>query len=131
MKNYLPRTIFDEEHDMFRETCKDFVNAEVRPHVDRWHEQGYSDRSMFKAAGNLGLLGITSPEEFGGGGMPDYRFNAILSEELAEADCGSVIVSLQVINDLVIPTSSASPTTSRRKSTSDRSAPVTRSPRSP
>lgn len=103
MKNYLPRTIFDEEHNMFRETCKDFVNAEVRPHVDKWHEQGFSDRAMFKAAGNLGLLGITSPEEFGGGGMQDYRFNAILSEELAEADCGSVIVSLQVINDLVIP----------------------------
>ncbi|MGP9724574.1 acyl-CoA dehydrogenase family protein [Corynebacterium sp. AOP40-9SA-29] len=103
MKNYLPRTIFDEEHNMFRETCKDFVNAEVRPYVDKWHEQGFSDRTMFKAAGNLGLLGITSPEEFGGGGMQDYRFNAILSEELAEADCGSVIVSLQVINDLVIP----------------------------
>ncbi|MDN6406007.1 acyl-CoA dehydrogenase family protein, partial [Corynebacterium sp.] len=103
MKNFLPRTIFEEEHDMFRDTCKGFVETEVRPHVDRWHEQGYSDRSMFKAAGDLGLLGITSPEEFGGGGMPDYRFNAILSEELAEADCGSVIVSLQVINDLVIP----------------------------
>ena len=103
MKNFLPRTIFEEEHDMFRDTCKGFVETEVRPHVDRWHEQGYSDRSMFKAAGELGLLGITSPEEFGGGGMPDYRFNAILSEELAEADCGSVIVSLQVINDLVIP----------------------------
>lgn len=103
MKNYLPRTIFDEEHDMFRETCRDFVESEVRPNVDRWHEQGYSDRSMFKAAGNLGLLGITAPEEFGGGGMPDYRFNAIISEELAEADCGSVIVSIQVINDLVIP----------------------------
>ncbi|MGO3362466.1 MAG: acyl-CoA dehydrogenase family protein [Corynebacterium sp.] len=103
MKNYLPRTIFEEEHDMFRDTCKGFVDTEVRPNVDRWHEQGYSDRSMFKAAGDLGLLGITAPEEFGGGGMQDYRFNAILSEELAEADCGSVIVSIQVINDLVIP----------------------------
>ncbi|MGO1949387.1 MAG: acyl-CoA dehydrogenase family protein, partial [Mycobacteriaceae bacterium] len=82
MKNYLPRTIFEEEHDMFRDTCKGFVDTEVRPNVDRWHEQGYSDRSMFKAAGDLGLLGITAPEEFGGGGMQDYRFNAILSEEL-------------------------------------------------
>jgi alkylation response protein AidB-like acyl-CoA dehydrogenase len=103
MKNFLPRTIFEEEHDMFRDTCKGFVETGIRPNVDRWHEQGYSDRSMFKAAGDLGLIGITAPEEFGGGGMPDYRFNAILSEELAEADCGSVIVSLQVVNDLVIP----------------------------
>ncbi|HHX45980.1 MAG TPA: acyl-CoA dehydrogenase [Brevibacterium sp.] len=103
MKNFLPRTIFEEEHDMFRETCRDFVNSEIKPNVDKWHEQGFCDRSMYKAAGSLGLFGMTSPEEFGGGGMDDYRFNAILSEELAEADCGSVIVSIQVINDLVIP----------------------------
>lgn len=103
MKNFLPRTIFNEEHDMFRETCRSFVETEIRPNVDKWHEQGFCDRSMYRAAGELGLFGITSPEEFGGGGMPDYRFNAILSEELAEADCGSVIVSIQVINDLVIP----------------------------
>ena len=103
MKNFLPRTIFNEEHDMFRETCRSFVETEIRPNVDKWHEQGFCDRSMYQAAGELGLFGITSPEEFGGGGMPDYRFNAILSEELAEADCGSVIVSIQVINDLVIP----------------------------
>ena len=103
MKNFLPRTIFNEEHDMFRETCRSFVETEIRPNVDNWHEQGFCDRSMYQAAGELGLFGITSPEEFGGGGMPDYRFNAILSEELAEADCGSVIVSIQVINDLVIP----------------------------
>ena len=104
MKNFLPRTIFDEEHDMFRDTCREFVENEIRPNVDKWHEQGFCDRSMYKAAGELGLFGITSPEEFGGGGMgSDYRFNAILSEELAKADCGSVIVSVQVINDLVIP----------------------------
>ena len=103
MKNFLPRTIFNEEHDMFRETCRSFVETEIRPNVDKWHEQGFCDRSMYQAAGELGLFGITSPEEFGGGGMPDYRFTAILSEELAEADCGSVIVSIQVINDLVIP----------------------------
>ncbi len=104
MKNFLPRTIFEEEHNMFREACRDFVEAEVRPNVDRWHEQGYCDRSLFKKAGEMGLLGMMAPEEFGGGGMTnDYRFNAILSEELAEADSGSVIVGIQTINDLVIP----------------------------
>ncbi|MBF0581138.1 acyl-CoA dehydrogenase family protein [Corynebacterium sp. ED61] len=104
MKNYLPREIFEEEHNMFRETVRDFVNAEIKPNVDRWHEQGYCDREMFKKAGDMGLLGIMAPEEFGGGGMAnDYRFNAIVSEELAEADSGSVIVGIQTVNDLVIP----------------------------
>ncbi|RAV33451.1 acyl-CoA dehydrogenase family protein [Corynebacterium heidelbergense] len=103
MKNYLPRNIFDDEHNMFRETVRDFVEAEIRPNVDRWHEQGYVDREMFKKAGEMGLLGIMAPEQYGGGGMPDYRFNAVLTEELAAADSGSVIVSIQTINDLVIP----------------------------
>ena len=104
MKNYLPRTIFEEEHNMFREAARDFVQAEVAPNVERWHEQGFCDRELFKKAGQQGLLGMMAPEEFGGGGMAnDYRFNAILSEELAEADSGSVIVGIQTINDLVIP----------------------------
>lgn len=104
MKNYLPRTIFEEEHNMFREACRAFVEAEVRPNVERWHEQGYCDRDLYKKAGQQGLLGVMAPEEFGGGGMgSDYRFNAILSEELANADSGSVIVGIQTINDLVIP----------------------------
>ena len=104
MKNYLPRTIFEEEHTMFRDACRSFVESEIRPNVDRWHEQGYCDREMFKKAGDMGLLGMMAPEEFGGGGMAnDYRFNAVLSEELANADCGSVIVGIQTINDLVIP----------------------------
>ncbi|HJF11619.1 acyl-CoA dehydrogenase family protein [Corynebacterium falsenii] len=104
MKNYLPRTIFEEEHNMFREAARDFVQAEVAPNVERWHEQGFCDRELFKKAGQQGLLGMMAPEKFGGGGMAnDYRFNAILSEELAEADSGSVIVGIQTINDLVIP----------------------------
>lgn len=104
MKNYLPREIFEEEHNMFREAVRDFVEAEVRPNVERWHDQGYCDRELFQKAGAQGLLGMMAPEEFGGGGMAnDYRFNAVLSEELANADSGSVIVGIQTINDLVIP----------------------------
>ncbi|MBC2681968.1 acyl-CoA dehydrogenase family protein [Corynebacterium anserum] len=104
MKNYLPRDIFEEEHNMFREAVRDFVEAEIRPNVERWHDQGYCDRELFQKAGAQGLLGMMAPEEYGGGGMTnDYRFNAVLSEELAKADSGSVIVGIQTINDLVIP----------------------------
>ena len=47
MQNYLPRTIFDEEHQMFRESVADFVASEVSPNVERWHDQGYVDRELF------------------------------------------------------------------------------------
>lgn len=104
MKNYLDRNIFEDEHNMFRELCRDFVAAEVTPNVERWHNQGYCDRELFKKAGEQGLIGMMAPEEFGGGGMGnDYRFNAILSEELTQADSGSVVVGIQTVNDLVIP----------------------------
>lgn len=103
MQNYLPRTIFDEEHQMFRESVADFVASEVSPNVERWHDQGYVDRELFKKAGSMGLLGIEVDEKWGGGGMDDYRFNAVLTEELTKADSGSIIVGIQTINDLVIP----------------------------
>ena len=103
MTNYLPRTLFNEEHEMFREAVRGFVETEIRPNVERWHDQGYVDREMFKKAGDMGLLGMEVDEQWGGGGMNDYRFNAVLTEELAKADSGSIIVGIQTINDLVIP----------------------------
>ncbi|HEY4598156.1 acyl-CoA dehydrogenase family protein [Corynebacterium sp.] len=103
MKNYLPRTLFNEEHEMFREAVRGFVETEIHPNVERWHDQGYVDREMFKKAGDMGLLGMEVDEQWGGGGMNDYRFNAVLTEELAKADSGSIIVGIQTINDLVIP----------------------------
>lgn len=103
MKNYLPRTLFNEEHEMFREAVRGFVETEIRPNVERWHDQGYVDREMFKKAGDMGLLGMEVDEQWGGGGMNDYRFNAVLTEELAKADSGSIIVGIQTINDLVVP----------------------------
>ncbi|PZO99300.1 MAG: acyl-CoA dehydrogenase [Corynebacterium urealyticum] len=103
MKNYLPRTLFNEEHEMFREAVRGFVETEIRPNVERWHDQGDVDREMFKKAGDMGLLGMEVDEQWGGGGMNDYRFNAVLTEELAKADSGSIIVGIQTINDLVIP----------------------------
>src|SRR5699024_5431966 len=103
MKNYLPRTRFNEEHERFREAVRGFVETEIRPNVERWHDQGYVDREMFKKAGDMGLLGMEVDEQWGGGGMNDYRFSAVLTEEPAKAVSGSIIVGIQTINDLVIP----------------------------
>lgn len=97
------RTIFTEEHELYRDTVRRFVAAEVVPNRERWESEGRVDRRLFEAAGAAGLLGIAAPEEFGGGGVDDFRFNAILSEELAEADVLSAGLGLCLQADIVMP----------------------------
>lgn len=97
------RTIFTEDHELYRDTVRRFVAAEVVPNRERWESEGRVDRRLFEAAGEAGLLGIAAPEEFGGGGVDDFRFNAILSEELAEADVLSAGLGLCLQADIVMP----------------------------
>ena len=78
----LPRRIFATEHDIFRDTARRFVQAEVAPHVDRWREQGHVDRDIFRKAGAEGLLLMWAEEEYGGLGLSDLRFDQILQEEV-------------------------------------------------
>jgi len=99
----LPRTIFGEYHDEFRDVVRRFVEREVTPHLAAWGEAGRVDRDLFRKAAETGLLGITAPEEFGGGGMDDFRFNAIVIEEFARAGASDVSMSISGENDLVAP----------------------------
>ena len=103
MKDFLPRTHFEEEHNMFRDMVRGFVEKEITPNVERWHKEGQPDREVFKKAGELGLIGMSTPEAYGGGGEMDFRYNQVLNEELSNADCGSIVVSFGVLNDLVAP----------------------------
>ncbi|MEJ5920119.1 MULTISPECIES: acyl-CoA dehydrogenase family protein [unclassified Corynebacterium] len=103
MKDFLARTHFEEEHDMFRDMVRGFVEKEIAPNVERWHDQGMPDRELFKKAGELGLIGMSTPEEYGGGGTMDFRYNQILNEELTQADSGSIVVSFGTLNDLCAP----------------------------
>ena len=77
----MKRLIFDEDHDMFRDATRRFMQAEVEPHVERWREQGICDRDAFLKAGEQGLLGMWVPEEYGGMGIEDFRFEQVLIEE--------------------------------------------------
>ncbi|WP_396655693.1 acyl-CoA dehydrogenase family protein [Microbacterium sp.] len=99
----VPRTIFDESHDDFRDTVRRFVEREVVPNLERWSEAGRVDRDLFRKAAETGLLGITAPEEFGGGGVEDFRYNAIIIEEFAGAGATDVSMSIDGENDLVAP----------------------------
>ncbi len=77
----MKRLIFDDEHDMFRDSVRRFVQAEVEPHVPAWREAGICDKSAFLKAGEQGLLCMWVPEQYGGLGLTDFRFEQIVIEE--------------------------------------------------
>ena len=82
------RTVYEPEHEQFREVVREFLAREVAPHAQAWEKAGIVDREVYRAAGKHGLIGFNVPEEFGGGGVADFRFNAVVSEELAKAGPG-------------------------------------------
>jgi alkylation response protein AidB-like acyl-CoA dehydrogenase len=98
-----PRTVYADEHLEYREMVRDFVAREVVPHRERWEQAGRVDRELFLAAGEAGLFGIAVPEQYGGAGIDDFRFNAILSEALAEADVLGVGLGLPMQADIALP----------------------------
>ena len=77
----MKRLIFDEDHEMFRDATRRFMQAEYEPQVERWREQGLCDKEAFLKAGEQGLLGMWVPEEYGGMGIEDFRFEQIVIEE--------------------------------------------------
>ena len=78
------RTIFDDDHEMFRDSVRSFMINEVKPNSDRWNEQGIVDREAFLKAGEQGLLLMWANEKYGGAGVSDFRYEQILIEELAK-----------------------------------------------
>jgi len=78
----IPRTIFGEEHAIFRASVRKFLERELAPHHAAWEAAGITDRSAWQAAGAQGLLCMTAPEEYGGQGL-DRIYSAILIEEMA------------------------------------------------
>ncbi|MDZ7885587.1 MAG: acyl-CoA dehydrogenase family protein [Mycobacterium sp.] len=99
----LERTIFDDEHVAFRDTARAFAEREVAPRLAEWAQAGRIDRDLFRKAGELGLIGTNAPEEYNGGGADDFRFNAIVNEELCRVGALSVAMLVFGMNDLVLP----------------------------
>ncbi|GAA2420664.1 long-chain specific acyl-CoA dehydrogenase [Actinomadura vinacea] len=81
----MAREIFTAEHEAFRDMVRSFIAKEITPHHEQWERDGIVPREVWLAAGRQGLLGIEVPEEYGGGGDPDYRYYVVLNEELARA----------------------------------------------
>ena len=78
----MDRLIFDEEHEMFRDSVRSFMINEVQPHGEKWREQGIVDREAYLKAGEQGLLLMWADEKYGGAGVADFRYEQILMEEL-------------------------------------------------
>jgi long-chain-acyl-CoA dehydrogenase len=96
----IPRTIFTAEHEDFRKTVKRFFAEEVVPHREAWEAQQHVDRQLWTKAGELGLLCVTMPEEYGGLGV-DRSYSTILMEEQSYAGDSGVGFSLH--SDIVAP----------------------------
>lgn len=96
-----PRQIFEPEHALFRDNVARFVRSEIAPHVDAWRAAGICDRAIFEQAGQQGLLLMWAPEQYGGGGIEDFRFEQIVYEEVIRH--GDMGVYLTLHSRLVAP----------------------------
>ncbi|WP_410612360.1 acyl-CoA dehydrogenase family protein [Amycolatopsis sp. lyj-109] len=95
------RTIFTEDHELFRRSARTYFEKECVPFVDEWEAAGKVSREAWLKAGEQGLLGWEVPEEYGGSGVADFRFNAIVTEEYWAS--GAVGIGLGLQNDIMAP----------------------------
>ncbi len=94
--------IFNEQHEMFRQAVRSFVQKEVEPHVDQWEEAGQIPKSIWPRMGALGFLGVEYDEKYGGGGA-DFLTTAVLCEEAARSRCAAFAMALGVHTDMASP----------------------------
>ena len=97
----MQRTLFDAEHEAFRDTVRAFLQRHVVGRHEQWEKAGIVDRDVWVEAGKQGLLGTDVPEEFGGGGVPDFRYNTVLDEEVIRV--GATGLGFGLHNDIVGP----------------------------
>jgi len=76
-----PRTLFEHDHEIFRDSYRRFVQKEIGPHTERWREQGYVDREAFRKSGEHGYLMMWADEKYGGAGIRDFRYEQVMIEE--------------------------------------------------
>src|SRR3977135_1290456 len=80
----MKRLVLEADHEAFRETVRQFMEQELAPNAEQREAARIVDRSAYLAAGKHGLIGFNMPEEYGGGGVDDFRFNAVIDEEFAK-----------------------------------------------
>lgn len=99
----MKRTLFTEEHEMFRDSFRHFVEKEVVPFNAQWEKDGIVSREMWLKAGQQGFLGLEVPEVYGGAGVKDFAYSSIIVEEAARVGAMSAIAGIGLHNDVVLP----------------------------
>jgi alkylation response protein AidB-like acyl-CoA dehydrogenase len=97
------RELYDADHEAFRASYREFLERAAVPNRDKWEAAGIVPRELFTTAGAAGFLGIAVPEEYGGGGVPDFRFNAVMGEEIMRADLAGTGLALTLHTDICLP----------------------------
>lgn len=103
MKVVGSRSLYDDTHLQFQALVRSFIDQHVRPHAERWESERRADRDLFTVAAEVGVLGFGVPEEHGGGGNGDFRFNAIMGEEVSRNPVSAAMGGIVLSNDIVIP----------------------------
>ncbi|HEX4357091.1 MAG TPA: acyl-CoA dehydrogenase family protein [Pseudonocardia sp.] len=99
----MERDLFEADHQAFREAVRAFFDREVVPHLAEWDTAGLMPREVFGTAGKSGFLGMAVPEELGGGGVDDFRFNAVIGEEAIRAGATAAGLGITLHNDVALP----------------------------
>jgi long-chain-acyl-CoA dehydrogenase len=97
------RALFEPEHADYRESFARFLQAEVVPHDDEWRQAHVVPRELFSKMAGHGFLSMEVPEEYGGAGVADWRFNVVIAEEAARSGVGDAVAGPSVHTDIVLP----------------------------
>jgi alkylation response protein AidB-like acyl-CoA dehydrogenase len=97
------RSLYEDDHELLRDTVRAFVDKHAAPHAERWRAEGKVDRALFEEAAKAGILGFSIPEEYGGAGITDYRFNAVIGEEFSRNPVSDGLAGVALSNDIVVP----------------------------
>ena len=97
----MQRDLYEAEHDMFRDSFRRFLDKEIVPRAEEFERDGIMDRAIFARAGAAGFLAMEAPEEYGGGGVKDFRYNCVVAEEVVRV--GGSGVGFMLHNDVVAP----------------------------
>ena len=93
---------FTKEHEMFRESLRDFLNKEVKGNIDNWESEQKIPREIWKKMGDQGFLGLTYPEKYGGFDL-DFFFEVFLFEEMSKMNSGGFVITQQVVQSMSSP----------------------------
>ncbi len=99
----MQRDLFHDVHEGFRDAVRRFIEREIVPHHEQWEEEGQVDKSMFRKAGEQGLLAVEAPVEYGGTGEKDFRYNVVINEEVQRAGVIGSGFCMVLHNDICLP----------------------------